>query len=89
MTWNTGYNGGVWSAWSSLPTVEAKGLNLCSARHPLLLLICLESERSLSAHPLALLLPLIHLKHLLLPRNAELESPQPPKAKCFYCHCHI
>jgi hypothetical protein len=55
MTWNTGCNGGVWSAWSLLPIVEASGLNLCSARHPLLLLIYLESERSLSAHPPALL----------------------------------
>ena len=65
MTWNTGCNGGVWSAWSLLPTVEATGLNLCSARHPLLPLICLESERSLSAHPPALLLHLIQPKHLL------------------------
>ena len=89
MTWNTGCNGGVWSAWSLLLILDSPSLNLCSARHPLLPLICLESERSLSAHNPALLLHLIHLKHLLLPRNAELESPQPPKAKCFYCHCHI
>ena len=51
--------------------------------------ICQESERSLSAHPPALLLHLIHLNHLLPPRNAELESPQPPKVQVFYCHCHI
>ncbi len=63
------------SAWSLLPTMEATGLNLCSTRHPLLPLICLESERSLSAHPPALLLHLIHMKCFLPPRNAELESP--------------
>ena len=89
MTWNTGCNGGVWSAWSLLATVDAPSLNLCSARHPLLPLICLESERSLSAHPPSLILHLIHLKHLLPPQNAERESPQPLKAQCFYCHCHI
>ena len=71
MTWNTGCNGGVWSACSLLPTVDETGLNLCSARHPLLPLICLESERSLSAHPPALLLYLIHLKHLLPPRKCR------------------
>jgi hypothetical protein len=62
-TWNTGCNSGVFSAASLLPIVDATGLNLCSARHPLLPLICLEYERSLSAHPPALLLHLIHLKH--------------------------
>jgi hypothetical protein len=77
------------SASSLLPIVDATGLNLCSARHPLLLLICLESERFLSAHPPALLLHLIHLKHLLLQRNADLESTQRPKVLVFYCHCHI
>jgi hypothetical protein len=53
--------------------VDATGWNLYSARHPLLPLICLESERSLSAHPSALLLHLIHLKHLPPPQNAELD----------------
>ncbi len=34
------------SAWSLLLILDALSLNLCSARHPLLPLICLESERS-------------------------------------------